>query len=81
MAIRSPARNETSAIHAGDGVVVVGRTGQAINAMFEAPREKVPCRPADVLDDYRARVAAVCLGGDSRIRRHAVIEIRSKEGI
>jgi voltage-gated potassium channel len=28
-------------IHAGDGVVVVGRSGQAINAMFEAPREKV----------------------------------------
>jgi voltage-gated potassium channel len=28
-------------IHAGDGVVLVGRTGQAINAMFEAPREKV----------------------------------------
>ena len=28
-------------IEAGDGVVVVGRTGQAINALFEAPREKV----------------------------------------
>jgi voltage-gated potassium channel Kch len=28
-------------VHAGDGVVLVGRAGQAINAMFEAPREKV----------------------------------------
>lgn len=28
-------------IEAGDGVVTVGRSGQAINAMFEAPRQKV----------------------------------------
>jgi voltage-gated potassium channel len=28
-------------IHAGDGVVLVGRSGQAINALFEAPHGKV----------------------------------------
>jgi len=33
--------DKTTRIHAGDGVVVVGRSGQAINALFEAPREKV----------------------------------------
>jgi voltage-gated potassium channel len=32
---------KTMRIHAGDGVVVVGRSGQPINALFEAPREKV----------------------------------------
>jgi voltage-gated potassium channel len=37
--ITGPERNVQ--VHAGDGVVLVGRTGQAINAMFEAPREKV----------------------------------------
>ena len=33
--------DKATRIHAGDGVVVVGRSGQAINALFEAPREKV----------------------------------------
>jgi hypothetical protein len=28
-------------IEPGDGVVVVGRSGQAISALFAAPREKV----------------------------------------
>jgi uncharacterized protein with PhoU and TrkA domain len=32
---------KTTRVHAGDSVVVVGRSGQAINALFEAPREKV----------------------------------------
>ena len=33
--------DKATRIEVGDGVVVVGRTGQAINALFEAPREKV----------------------------------------
>ena len=32
---------KSTRIHAGDGVVVVARNGEAANAMFAAPREKV----------------------------------------
>lgn len=33
--------DKTTRVHSGDGVVVVGRSGQAINPLFAAPREKV----------------------------------------
>ncbi len=33
--------DKSTRIAAGDGVVLVGRSGQAINALFAAPREKV----------------------------------------
>lgn len=35
------APDRSTRVHAGDGVVAVGRSGQAINAAFAAPREKV----------------------------------------
>ena len=35
------APDKDTRVHAGDGVVAVGRSGQAITAAFAAPREKV----------------------------------------
>jgi voltage-gated potassium channel Kch len=35
------APDKSTRVHAGDGVVAVGRSGQAINAAFAAPREQV----------------------------------------
>jgi hypothetical protein len=56
---------KTMRIHAGDGVVVVGRGGQPINALFEASREKMR-RPPDVLNGYIGRTPSPAAADRSR---------------